>query len=63
MTGHEGVDRVNDHVKKSDRDNWHSCSVAAKASEEDADGLETDILLAEGARVMVTWNLWTSKGQ
>jgi hypothetical protein len=40
----------------------HSCSIAAKASEEDADGLETEILLAEGAKVMVTRNLWTSKG-
>lgn len=35
---------------------------AAKASEEDADGLEKNILLAEGATVMITRNLWTSKG-
>jgi hypothetical protein len=40
----------------------HNCSAAAKASEEDADGLEAEILLAEGAKVMVTRNLWTSKG-
>jgi hypothetical protein len=32
----------------------HNCSAAAKASEEDADGLEAEILLAEGAKVMVT---------
>lgn len=40
----------------------HNCVEARKASEEDADGLEPEILLAEGARVMITRNLWTSKG-
>ena len=40
----------------------HNCPAARKASEEDADGLETEILLAEGAKVMVTRNLWTAKG-
>jgi ATP-dependent exoDNAse (exonuclease V) alpha subunit len=33
-----------------------------KASAEDAEGLEPENLLAEGARVMITRNLWTSKG-
>ena len=40
----------------------HNHPEAKKASEEDAEGLETEILLAEGARVMLTRNLWTSKG-
>jgi len=40
----------------------HNCSLAKKASEEDADGLELEIMLAEGASVMITRNLWTSKG-
>lgn len=40
----------------------HNCVEAKKASEEDADGLEKEVLLAEGARVMVTRNIWTSKG-
>jgi len=35
---------------------------AKKASEEDADGLEPEILLAEGACIMITRNLWTAKG-
>lgn len=41
----------------------HNCIEAKKASEEDADGLETEVLLAEGAKVMLTRNLWTSKGK
>lgn len=41
----------------------HNCPEAKKASDDDADGLETDILLAEGAKVMLTRNLWTSKGE
>jgi hypothetical protein len=40
----------------------HNSPAAKKASDEDADGLEPMILLAEGACVMVTRNLWTSKG-
>ncbi|KIJ36217.1 hypothetical protein M422DRAFT_261547 [Sphaerobolus stellatus SS14] len=40
----------------------HNCNEARKASEEDADGLQTEILLEEGACVMITRNLWTSKG-
>ena len=36
--------------------------LASRASEEDAEGLERLILLAEGAQVMITRNLWTSKG-
>jgi len=40
----------------------HNTPAARKASDEDAEGLETEILLAEGARVMLTRNLWTSKG-
>jgi hypothetical protein len=41
----------------------HSCNEAKKASEEDAEGLECEIFLAEGAKVMLTHNLWTSKGE
>jgi len=40
----------------------HNCPAAKKASEEDADGLELEILLAEGAHIMITRNLWTAKG-
>ena len=40
----------------------HNCSSAKKASADDADGLESMVLLAEGAKVMITRNLWTSKG-
>ena len=40
----------------------HNCSSAKKASVDDADGLEPMVLLAEGAKVMITRNLWTSKG-
>lgn len=40
----------------------HNCADARKASEEDAEGLEKEIMLAEGATVMITRNLWTSKG-
>jgi hypothetical protein len=39
----------------------HNCSSAKKASVDDADGLEPMVLLAEGAKVMTTRNLWTSK--
>lgn len=35
---------------------------ASKASDEDAGGLEKVVLLAEGAQVMITRNLWTSTG-
>ena len=41
----------------------HNCAEAKKASDEDADGLQTEVLLAEGARVMITRNVWTSKGK
>jgi hypothetical protein len=41
----------------------HNCSSAKKASVDDADGLEPMVLLAEGAKVMITRNLWTSKGK
>jgi len=41
----------------------HNCTEAKKASEEDAEGLEKEVLLAEGAKVMLTRNLWTSKGE
>ena len=41
----------------------HNCSSAKKASVDDADCLEPIILLAEGAKVMITRNLWTSKGE
>jgi ATP-dependent DNA helicase PIF1 len=40
----------------------HNHSEAKKASDDDADGLEKEVLLAEGAKVMLTCNLWTSKG-
>ena len=39
----------------------NNCLAAKKASEEDADGFKPKILLAEGACVMITYNLWTSK--
>jgi len=40
----------------------HNHSEAKKASDDDADGLVKEVLLAEGAKVMLTHNLWTSKG-
>lgn len=40
----------------------HNYPEAKKASEEEAQGLEKEILLAEGAQVMITRNIWTSKG-
>ncbi|KAK6981325.1 hypothetical protein R3P38DRAFT_2477437, partial [Favolaschia claudopus] len=40
----------------------HNSSEAKKASEEDAEGLEREVLLAEGAKIMITRNVWTSKG-
>ena len=40
----------------------HNHKEAQKAKSDDADGLEKEILLAEGAKVMLTCNLWTSKG-
>jgi hypothetical protein len=36
---------------------------AKKASDEDAEGLQKEILLAEGAKIMITRNVWTSKGK
>ena len=40
----------------------HNYTEAKKASDDDADGLVKEVLLAEGAKVMLTHNLWTSKG-
>jgi hypothetical protein len=40
----------------------HNGPEAKKGSEEDAEGLPKEVLLAEGARVMITRNVWTSKG-
>jgi hypothetical protein len=40
----------------------HNSPDAKKASDEDAEGLQKEILLAEGAKVMITRNVWTSKG-
>jgi hypothetical protein len=40
----------------------HNNSDAKKAGDDDADGLEKEIFLAEGAKVMLTRNLWTVKG-
>ncbi|KAJ6620451.1 hypothetical protein B0H10DRAFT_1946006 [Mycena sp. CBHHK59/15] len=44
------------------RDAPHNGPEAKKVSEEDAEGLQKEVLLAEGARVMITRNVWTSKG-
>jgi hypothetical protein len=33
VTGHEGVDHVNDHVKKSDRDSTPSSRIVSARSE------------------------------
>jgi ATP-dependent DNA helicase PIF1 len=41
----------------------HNHPEAKKGSDKDAEGLEKDVLLAEGAKVMLTQNLWTSKGK
>ena len=35
---------------------------AKNASDDDVDGLMKEVLLAEGTKVMLTCNLWTSKG-
>ena len=35
---------------------------ARSAKSHDADGLEKEVLLAEGSKVVLTHNLWTSKG-
>ena len=40
----------------------HNHTEAKSAKSDDADGLEKEVLLAEGAKVMLTHNLWTSKG-
>jgi ATP-dependent exoDNAse (exonuclease V) alpha subunit len=40
----------------------HNHTEAKSAKSDDADGLEKEILLAEGTKVMLTHNLWTSKG-
>jgi len=40
----------------------HNHTEAKSAKYNDADGLEKEVLLAEGAKVMLTHNLWTSKG-
>jgi len=40
----------------------HDHSEAKKVKSDDAEGLEKELLVAEGAKVMVTRNLWTSKG-
>ena len=41
----------------------HNQTEANKASDDEADGLVKEVLLAEGAKVMLTRNLWTSKGK
>jgi hypothetical protein len=41
----------------------HNQTEAKKASDDYADGLMKEVLLAEGVKVMLTHNLWTSKGQ
>ena len=35
---------------------------AERATEDQADGLEAELLLAIGARVMITRNIWTDRG-
>ena len=40
----------------------HTGAGASKESEETAEGLEPKILLMEGAKVMITRNLWTGQG-
>ena len=40
----------------------HNHKEASKVKSDDAEGLEKELLLAEGANVMLNYNLWTSKG-
>jgi ATP-dependent DNA helicase PIF1 len=40
----------------------HNHKEAKNVKSDDAEGLEKEVLLAEGAKVMLTRNLWTSKG-
>lgn len=40
----------------------HSHTEAKHVKPDDADGLEKEVLIAEGAKVMLTCNLWTSHG-
>ena len=40
----------------------HSHKEASKVKSSDAEGLEKELLLAEGEKVMLNHNLWTSKG-
>jgi hypothetical protein len=40
----------------------HNHTEVISAKSDDADGLEKKILLAEWVKVMLTHNLWTSKG-
>ena len=40
----------------------HTGPGATKTSEDDAEGLESKLLLMEGAKVMLTRNIWTPQG-
>jgi hypothetical protein len=40
----------------------HTGPGATKTSEDDAEGLQSKLLLMEGAKVMLTRNIWTSQG-
>ena len=40
----------------------HTGAGASKESEDDAEGLQPRLLLMEGAKVMITRNLWTAQG-
>ena len=40
----------------------HNHKEASKVKSDDAEGLEKELLLAEGAKVILNRNLWTSKG-
>ena len=40
----------------------HKPEIAKKASDEEAEGLHAKVLISVGASVMLTRNIWTSKG-
>jgi hypothetical protein len=40
----------------------HNHTEPKSEKSDDAEGLEKEVLLAEGAKVMLTHNIWTSKG-
>ena len=62
------VDDINiAHLRSSNRPvlivpMMHTGPGATKTSEDDAEGLQSKLLLMEGAKVMLTRNLWTAQG-